>query len=103
MAPDSQITYFVEAEPADRENRQNSYYTALNWCVENSTGDILTVLSGDDERGSNMVLQDVSDEFEKRGSHFAFGLYGACEWINRKVNTSASSSHPSCLSRLTSF
>lgn len=81
FGPGSRVKYFMEAELADRENRQNSYYEALNWCIEHSTGEILTVLSGDDERGGPFVLQHVADEFEKHGSD-PFCLYGACEWIN---------------------
>lgn len=83
MAPDSKTKYFVEAEPADRENRQNSYYEALNWCIENSTGDILTILSSDDERGDHFTFKHVNDEFMNHGSG-PFCLYGVCEWINRE-------------------
>jgi glycosyltransferase involved in cell wall biosynthesis len=81
-APSSKIKYFVEAESADRENHQNSYYDALNWCIENSTGDILTVLASDDERGGGYVLEHVNSEFENLASG-PFCLYGACEWVNR--------------------
>jgi hypothetical protein len=78
----SRVKYEVSAENANRENSQNSYYEALNRCVELSTGDILTVLAGDDERGGPFVLQHVQDEFLQHGSS-PFCLYGACEWINR--------------------
>jgi hypothetical protein len=76
------IKYYAALEPADRANRQNSYYEALNWCIEKSRGEILTVLAGDDERGGPFVLQHVSDEFEKHGPG-PFCLYGACEWVKR--------------------
>jgi hypothetical protein len=75
------IKYYAAVEPADRQNRQNSYYEALNWCIENSKGDILTALAGDDERGGPYVLEHVSSEFEKHGPS-PFCLYGACEWVN---------------------
>jgi hypothetical protein len=79
--PNTKVKYFCEPESADRANRQNSYYEALNWCIENSKGDILTVLAGDDERGGPFVLEHVADEFEKHGPS-SFCLYGACEWVN---------------------
>jgi hypothetical protein len=75
------IKYEASSESADRANKQNSYYEALNRCIQVSTGDILTILSGDDERGGPFVLQHVNDEFEKHGPS-PFCLYGACEWIN---------------------
>ncbi len=73
--------YAVSVENADRANRQNSYYSALNQCIELSRGEILTVLSGDDERGGPFVLEHVNREFEQHGSS-PFCLYGACEWVN---------------------
>ena len=72
-------------EAADRKTRQNSYYDALNTCIEHSTGDILTVLAGDDERGGPYVLEHVADEFEKHGPG-PFCLYGACEWVNHEAS-----------------
>jgi len=87
-APESKIRYYVGAEPADRQNRQNSYYEALNWCITHSIGDILTVLAGDDERGGPFTLETVNYEFELHkiavdlGYRPEFCLYGACEWIN---------------------
>lgn len=75
------ITYYNALETADRANHQNSYYEALNFCIQHSTGEILTALAGDDERGSPGILQLVHDEFEAHGSS-PFCLYGACEWID---------------------
>jgi len=76
------IKYYAAVESADRENHQNSYYDALNWCIENSTGDILTVLSSDDERGDPDTLRYVNSLFELYGK-VPMCLYGGCEWINR--------------------
>jgi hypothetical protein len=78
---EDKINYILSPESADRANRQNSYYEALNWCIEHSTGDILTVLAGDDERGGPFVLEHVQDEFEKHGPS-PLCLYGVCEWVN---------------------
>lgn len=76
------IKYYAAPEPADRENRQNSYYEALNWCIENSTGEILTVLAGDDQRGPRDTLSFVNQVFEEHEPG-PFCLYGDCEWIDR--------------------
>ncbi len=76
------IYYGIGVENADRENKQNSYYDALNWCIEHSTGDILTVLSSDDERGCTSTFSHVNRQFEKHGPG-PLCLYGVCEWINR--------------------
>lgn len=76
------IIYEVSPENADRANRQNSYYEALNQCIKLSTGDILTILSSDDERGGPETLQYVNEQFEHCGPA-PLCLYGACEWINR--------------------
>lgn len=77
------MDYWCAAETANRENKQNSYYEALNYCIEKSTGDILTVLSSDDEHGDHFTFKHVNDEFMDHGSG-PFCLYGACEWINRE-------------------
>lgn len=61
----------------------NGPFEAINWCIRQSTGDILSFLSVDDERGEPTVLRDVHEEFELHGST-PFMLYGACEWINRQ-------------------
>lgn len=76
------IVYEVSPESADRANRQNSYYDALNRCIQISDGDIFTVLSSDDERGGPDTLRHVSDQFEQHGNT-PLCLYGVCEWINR--------------------
>ena len=75
------ITYYNTPESADRENRQNSYYEALNFCIQHSTGEILTALAGDDERGAPLTLECVHNAFEPHGSS-PLCLYGACEWID---------------------
>ena len=76
------IIYEVSPENADRANHQNSYYEALNQCIKLSTGDILTVLSSDDERGGPCTLKRINDVFEKHGPG-PLCVYGACEWIER--------------------
>jgi glycosyl transferase family 2 len=76
------IIYEVSPENADRKNFQNSYYEALNQCIKLSTGDILTVLSSDDERGPVCTLGRVNDLFVRHGPG-PFCLYGVCEWIER--------------------
>lgn len=75
------IHYFASTESADRTNHQNSYYEALNFCIQKSTGEILTALAGDDERGEPDVLGHVHDVFQAHGSS-PFCLYGPCEWID---------------------
>ncbi len=79
------IKSLTAPESANREKHQNSYYEALNWCIEHSTGDILTVLSSDDERGPVDTLSLVNEKFEQHGPE-PFCLYGACEWIDREGN-----------------
>jgi len=63
----------------------NGPYEAMNWCIRESTGDILSFLSVDDERGDPTVLAHVNEEFELHGPE-PFMLYGACEWIDRRSN-----------------
>lgn len=77
------IRHFISPESADRQNHQNSYYEALNFCIQRSTGEILTALAGDDESSGPFALRHVHDEFEKHGSS-PFCLYGACEWVDRE-------------------
>jgi glycosyltransferase involved in cell wall biosynthesis len=76
------IVYEVSPENADRTNHMNSYYAALNRCIQMSTGDVLTVLSSDDERGNPDTLEYVNGYFEQYGPT-PLCLYGVCEWINR--------------------
>lgn len=82
IAQSDKILYEVSPENADRANKQNSYYEALNQCIKLSTGDILTVLSSDDERGDDRTLERVSEQFQKHGPQ-PLCLYGVCEWITR--------------------
>lgn len=79
------IRYFTSPESADRANHQNSYYEALNFCIQHSTGEILTALAGDDERGEPNVLQHINTVFQALGSD-PFCVYGACEWMDRNNN-----------------
>lgn len=60
----------------------NGFYPALNDCVLASTGEIITLLASDDERGPDDTLAYVHEQFEKHGSS-PFCLYGQCEWVDR--------------------
>lgn len=62
--------------------KHNGFYEALNQCIKSASGDILSLLCSDDERGAPSTLEYVNSVFEKHGPS-PFFLYGACEWISR--------------------
>lgn len=59
------------------------FYEAINLMIRESTGDVLTILNADDERGPVDTLAYVSEQFEKHGPG-PFFLYSDCEWIDRE-------------------
>lgn len=61
------------------------FYEAVNTMIKASTGDIITLLSADDERGPTDTLAYVNEQFEQHGPS-PFFLYGQCEWIDADSN-----------------
>lgn len=60
----------------------NGFYEALNYCVKASTGDILCMLSSDDELAAKDTLEYVNKHFEPY-KYEPTVLYGRCDWIDR--------------------
>jgi len=76
-----------DGPPADESGffRHNGFYEALNMCVQESSGDVLSLLCSDDERGDDSTLEYVNDVFERHGTP-PFFLYGQCEWVDKNSN-----------------
>lgn len=74
----------AETPPNDQIGNfgHNGFYEALNLGIKLASGDILTLLCSDDERGDINTLRYVNEEFERHGST-PFVLYGSVDWITR--------------------
>ena len=79
------VTYILSPDgPPPEESgffRHNGFYQALNECVNAATGEVLSLLCSDDERGDSETLAFVNDEFERHGNS-PFFLYGITEYID---------------------
>ena len=60
----------------------SGFFGAVNDCIRRSTGDVLSILCADDERGNPEVLEHVNKCFENRPEPFF--LYGHCQWIDEQ-------------------
>lgn len=65
--------------------KHNGFYDALNEAIKASTGDVLTLLCSDDDRGPEDTLAYAALEFEQHGPT-PFFLYGQSEWIDINDN-----------------
>jgi glycosyltransferase involved in cell wall biosynthesis len=85
----SKIKYTVSPDGQLKEQnsfyKHNGFYQALNECVLASTGDLITLLASDDERGPSDTLAYVNERFEQHGPA-PFFLYGQCEWVDADNN-----------------
>jgi glycosyltransferase involved in cell wall biosynthesis len=81
----SKVTYILSPDgPPPEESgffRHNGFYQALNECVNAATGEVLSLLCSDDDRGDSETLAFVNDEFERHGNS-PFFLYGITEYTD---------------------
>jgi glycosyltransferase involved in cell wall biosynthesis len=86
----SKVTYILSPDgPPPEESgffKHNGFYQALNECVNASTGEVLSLLCSDDDRGDSETLAFVNAEFEKHGDS-PFFLYGITEYIDTDDKT----------------
>lgn len=83
----SRINYAVsyDSPPAAQcgVSTHNGCYAAINDCVRRSTGEVLSIMQADDERGNSTVLEHVNKIFEAVLPVKPFLVYGKCDWIGR--------------------
>jgi hypothetical protein len=83
LGPRIQYILSPDGPPPEQSGafKHNGFYDALNEAIKVSTGEILTLLCSDDDRGPADTLTHVVHEFEQHGPS-PFFLYGQSEWID---------------------
>jgi glycosyltransferase involved in cell wall biosynthesis len=79
----SKVKYQLLTDSRDDENKRSGFYMSLNRAMRLATGDVLSFLAGDDERGPSDVLSSVNERFQKHGPSPLL-LYGDCGRVDLK-------------------